>query len=282
MAAALNTCMACLRWTVFALNLFFWLAGLGILGVALWLRFDPAVGEYVMQLNKNMEQFHTSIYLLMAAGAIMALFGFLGCFGALKMSPAMLTAFFILLVIVFTIELACGLVAYFHRDMLKDYVEKSLSDAMQTNYGRDGYQGITDMIDNIQSMFECCGVKDYRNYHYSYFTTKHSDIPELGIGSSDALPVPKSCCNNVGRQEYKDECGIHRDFHEFSRKLHDTHIYQRGCSEVIQEQLQKNLGIIIGLAVGIGCFQLLGMVLSMLLCCMIGYRKQRDYGKIDY
>lgn len=118
MAAALNTCVACLRWTVFALNLFFWvrwgdfvffdgltrfysntavfsafqLAGLGILGVALWLRFDPAVGEYVMSLNKNMEQFYTSLYLLMAAGALMALFGFLGCFGALKLSPAMLTA----------------------------------------------------------------------------------------------------------------------------------------------------------------------------------------------
>lgn len=75
--------------------------------------------------------------------------------------------------------------------------------------------------------FECCGVKDYRNYHYSYFTTKHSDTPELGIGSSDILPVPKSCCNSVGLQEYGDRCGTDRDFHDTNRLLHRTHLHQR-------------------------------------------------------
>jgi len=278
----LNTCVACLRWTVFALNLFFWLAGLGILGVALWLRFDPAVGEYAMSLNKDLEQLYTSLYLLMAAGAIMALFGFLGCFGALKLSQAMLTAFFILLLIVFSIELACGIVAYFHRDLLKDYVEKSLSDAIQQNYGREGYAGVTGLIDQIQTTFECCGVRDYKNYHYSHFATGHSSTPELGIGSSNVLLVPKSCCNAAGIAAYSKDCGTNQDFHNADLKLHYTLLHQKGCSDVIQEQLQKNLGIIIGLSIGIGCIQLLGMVLSMLLCCLIGYRKQQEYGKIDY
>ena len=55
-----------------------------MLAIGLWLWFDPV---YVT-LSSDPK---TSVYLLVAAGVIVALLGFLGCTGALRESPCLLT-----------------------------------------------------------------------------------------------------------------------------------------------------------------------------------------------
>ena len=65
------------------------MAGLGTLGVGLWLRFDPAVADY-MRINEKLENFYTAVYVLMLVGAIMSVMGFLGCCGAWRENRCML------------------------------------------------------------------------------------------------------------------------------------------------------------------------------------------------
>ncbi len=67
------------------------LSGMGILGVALWLRFDPEV-EDAMKLNENLQDFYIGVYILIVVGAVMSLLGFLGCCGAYRQSQGMLVA----------------------------------------------------------------------------------------------------------------------------------------------------------------------------------------------
>lgn len=67
------------------------LTGLVIFGIGLWLRFDPAISEFIA-LHGGSDNFHIVCYLLIIAGAIMSFIGFLGCCGAWRLNQGMLIA----------------------------------------------------------------------------------------------------------------------------------------------------------------------------------------------
>ncbi len=66
-------------------------AGAGILGFALWLRYNS---EYFADLpdvdNSTFEAFYIMCYILMGAGGVIMLVGILGCCGAVKESMCLL------------------------------------------------------------------------------------------------------------------------------------------------------------------------------------------------
>uniref|UniRef100_A0A914V977 Tetraspanin n=1 Tax=Plectus sambesii TaxID=2011161 RepID=A0A914V977_9BILA len=265
------TAFSCLRWFVFALNLFFWIAGLGTLGVSLWLRFDPAVADY-MRINNGLENFYTAVYILMAVGVIMTLLGFLGCWGAWRESQCMLVCFFIVLVVVFCLELACAILAYTHQETVKRYIENSMYDTVYEHYYRR--PEYTEIFDRIQTGLECCGVKSYKDWLSSYFSSEASGRSELGIGAANYGRVPQSCCNEDGLRDYPADCG--KSFDKMELYTYEPFLHTKGCSEALYEKVYSNLDVAICVSVIIGALQLVGMVLSMLLCCWISSHKEDD------
>lgn len=65
----------------------FQLAGIAVVSVGIWMLTDATMYLNVVQNDAN---FHTGIYVMIAAGALMFIVGFLGCCGALRESPCML------------------------------------------------------------------------------------------------------------------------------------------------------------------------------------------------
>ncbi|RXN22909.1 CD9 antigen-like isoform X1 [Labeo rohita] len=65
------------------------LSGTGVLAVGLWLRFDERT-KGIFTGEQSPSVFLTGVYILIVAGAIMMVVGFLGCCGAIKESPCML------------------------------------------------------------------------------------------------------------------------------------------------------------------------------------------------
>ncbi|KAJ8795930.1 hypothetical protein J1605_002692 [Eschrichtius robustus] len=57
----------------------------------------------------------------------------------------------------------------------------------------------------------------------------------------------------------------------------DWPVYKEGCMEKVQAWLQENLGIILGVCVGIAVIELLGMLLSIFLCRHV---HSEDYSKV--
>ncbi|KAH7724533.1 Tetraspanin family protein [Aphelenchoides avenae] len=267
-----GTTFQVLRAFVFALNLIFWLAGLGILGVGLWLRFDPAVSELIA-LNGGGQNLNLACYLMIAAGFLMSIVGFLGCCGAWRLNQCMLITFFAVLVIAFCLELACAVVAYTHQDLIRRFLDNSMYEALQKHYGRR--PEYTRVLDQIQTEFECCGVRSYKDWLHSSWVRETSQRAEIGIGSGTVGKVPRSCCNKDGRRDYPTSCGI--SFDKLELWTYEAFLHSTGCSDALYQSVLNNLDVAIITSVIVGIIQLVGMFLSLLLSCCINAGRPRKY-----
>ncbi|KRZ33257.1 CD9 antigen [Trichinella pseudospiralis] len=268
-----SSCMNILRWIVFIMNFLFWVAGMAVLIVSIWLLLDRDVAQHMIELDARLQEFYVTIYILLAVGVVMSLLGFMGCCGALRKSKCLLIAFFILLVIVFCAELTCGILAYTHQEQVKQYIEKSMYETVLNHYGRNN--PYTETFDTIQRGLKCCGVKSYTDWLQSYYSTKAEDLPELGVGAGNVGRVPLSCCSELGLREHDVNCGVTYDKQPLF--TYEPYLNTQGCLPAVYGKFYQNLDIVIGLAVGIGCFQLIGMLFSMLLCCWIDKKKREEY-----
>ncbi|KAI1717549.1 tetraspanin family domain-containing protein [Ditylenchus destructor] len=250
----------CLRWSVFVFNLIFWLSGLGIAGIGLWLRLDPSVNE-LAELSPNQSS-STSVHqwrhnfslpstLLVVAGALMTLIGFLGCCGAWRQNQCMLVGFFVLLIIVFCLEVTCAMVAYVHQDSIRRYIESSMYDIVREKYGDSTNPKYQQIFDRIQSEMECCGVRSYRDWLYS------------------------SWAHTAGLREYPTNCGV--GFDKLELDSYKPFLYDKGCSTALYHAAKDNLELVILTSVVLGSIQLLGIILSTLLCCCIGKREDEEW-----
>ncbi|KAG9491061.1 hypothetical protein GDO78_006428, partial [Eleutherodactylus coqui] len=105
----------CIKYLLFAFNFIFWLSGTAVLAVGLWLRFDSQT-KAMFDADENSNSFYTGVYILIGAGALMMLVGFLGCCGAIQESECMLGLFFAFLLVIFAIEIAAGIWGFANKD----------------------------------------------------------------------------------------------------------------------------------------------------------------------
>lgn len=96
--------------------------------------------------------------------------------------------------------------------------------------------------------------------------------------------IPTSCCNDEGKLAYPTNCGKSFDqaplstYSQFIYQkviLFDTmqHFLKQGCSDAMFDRLTNSLDLIILLCVIFCTSQLLGVVLSMTLCCCVNKTK---------
>uniref|UniRef100_A0AC35GT84 Tetraspanin n=1 Tax=Panagrolaimus sp. PS1159 TaxID=55785 RepID=A0AC35GT84_9BILA len=226
-----------------------------------------------MALRGDEENLNLICYLLIAAGAIMGFVGFLGSCGAWNQSQCMLITFFLVLIVVSCLEMACAIFAYTHQETIKKYIDNSMYDVVHVQYSRnDDYAQI---FDRIQKEFQCCGVKSYRDWLHSSWGKEASSRAEIGIGTSAFGKVPSSCCNAEGLQSYPTTCGV--TFDKLELHTYEEFLNTNGCSDALYNSAYNNLQLVISLCVLICCCQILGMFLSVLLCCWVNTRKKAKY-----
>ncbi|CAJ0610055.1 unnamed protein product [Cylicocyclus nassatus] len=285
LSRSMGGCVKTLRSLVFLFNLLFWIAGIVTMGLGIWLLFDPVASDFFALHSAHHGSFRTVGWLLLTAGAIMTFLGCCGCCGAWKMNQCALLLFFTLLVLVFCLELAAAYIAYNKQETIRQYIESSMYDTIRNRYAYD--DKYKSAFDTIQQELECCGVKSYTDWlganwdkkHYTALDNAEPIRIEHGIGAvgggrgSGYGRVPESCCNTHGIETYPTNCGVsftHAPLETYSEFVHTV-----GCANALYDMIHRNLELAIALSVFVGALQLLGMILSMLLCCCIGAQDKK-------
>ncbi|XP_048847282.1 tetraspanin-9 [Brienomyrus brachyistius] len=150
-------CFCFVKYLMFIFNLIFWLGGCGLFGVGVWLSFTQA--EF-FSLPVSFPSL-TAANLLLVAGGVTMVTGFLGCLGALKEQRCLLMTFFIILLLVVITEIILVLILHIFREQLDEKAQKELKDGMKT-YNTD--EQLKMAWDKMQYMLKCCGVNSSNDW----------------------------------------------------------------------------------------------------------------------
>ncbi|PWA21824.1 hypothetical protein CCH79_00017776 [Gambusia affinis] len=145
----------CVKYAIFVFNFVFWLAGTGVLAVGLWLRFDSRT-KPLFEGEDSPSVFFTGVYLLIAAGGLMMVVGFLGCCGAIKESPCMLGLFFLFLLIIFAAEVAAGIWGLSNTHTVIEEITEFYKQTFD-NYQNTKQEALKETLRLIHFGLDCCG-----------------------------------------------------------------------------------------------------------------------------
>ncbi|XP_054609648.1 tetraspanin-11 isoform X2 [Dunckerocampus dactyliophorus] len=220
----------CLKYLLFVFNSLFWVGGAAVLGVGVWTLVEKS--EFLSLLASS--TFAVSAYILILAGGLVVVTGFLGCCAVIREQRRCLSMYFFGLLLIFLIELVAGVLAYVYCQRLSEELKQHLKQTMTDNYAQPGKEAITLAVDKLQQDFKCCGSDNYQDWTTSvYIMSKH------GRGRL----VPDSCCKSM-----TPDCGV-RD--------HPSNIYnvEGGCITKLEQFLADHLLVIGAVGIGVACLQ---------------------------
>ncbi|KAM4743977.1 CD82 antigen-like [Anableps anableps] len=247
-------CLTVSKYFLFLFNLIFFLFGVAIMGFGLWLLLDNQ--SFIIVLN-NSASVKVGCYILIAVGAFSMLMGFIGCVGAIYELRCLLGLYFACLLLILIAQITAGALIYFQKEMLNDEMSKIVAEVL------DGYSGKNTSTeqawDYIQKNMECCGWKDHQDW-----------LGNQVIRNSSLVLFPCSCQNASLSSQNLTDSGFCKT------QTADWPVYDTGCSDSVESWLVTNMGVVLGICLGVAFIELLGMVLSICMCRNV----QEDYSKV--
>nr|XP_023499780.1 tetraspanin-8 isoform X2 [Equus caballus] len=117
----------CIKYSMFIFNFLFWLCGILILAVAIWIRVSKD-GQEVLTSGDSDANPYVAVNILIAVGAVIMVLGFLGCCGAMKESRCMLLLFFIGLLLILLLQVAAGILGAAFKSQTQRILNETLYD----------------------------------------------------------------------------------------------------------------------------------------------------------
>ncbi|XP_003798997.1 tetraspanin-8 [Otolemur garnettii] len=98
----------CIKYSMFIFNFLFWVCGVLILAIGIWVRVSKDGQEILNSADSGLNPY-VAVNILIAVGSIIMVLGFLGCCGAIKESRCMLLLFFIGLLLILILQVVAGI-----------------------------------------------------------------------------------------------------------------------------------------------------------------------------
>ncbi|KAL6466032.1 hypothetical protein MHYP_G00261650 [Metynnis hypsauchen] len=149
------SCLKCLKYTMCVVNFIFFICGVGILGVGIYLKttfnFSALVPSFPAMSVTN------GLFIL---GIFITCVSFLGFLGALKENRCLLISFFVLLFLVMLGELAVASVLL----MYESQIDKTINEELTKSLEKIEKNTTSIEWDTVQKTFQCCGVQNVSDW----------------------------------------------------------------------------------------------------------------------
>ncbi|KAA0191439.1 Tetraspanin [Fasciolopsis buskii] len=240
-------CVQCLRLLLVVFNFFVVLVGLFILGFSVYVSQEPEAQDIIIATG-HYHAVQVILYVLMGVGGVTLITALFGCCGAYHESQCLLGAYFAILIVIFTAQVTGATLGYVFREELLNYVdERMLQGVEEHSTLRDQRERPTTFMESIQRMLKCCGFSGPSDYKYA---------------------IPVACCDRR-----VSNCD--------SWKIELTEVHKEGCGDKYKAMLKDKLVIIFLITVSIAAFEILCILFSMAMCCLIR-QYHSDYYGVDY
>uniref|UniRef100_A0A3Q2GZV9 Tetraspanin n=1 Tax=Equus caballus TaxID=9796 RepID=A0A3Q2GZV9_HORSE len=261
-----SACIKITKYFLFLFNLLFFILGAMILGFGVWVLADRS--SFISVLQTSSSSLKVGAYVFITVGAVTMLMGFLGCIGAIREVRCLLGLYITFLLLIFIAQVTAGVLFYLNMGKLKQEMGGIVSQLIQ-NYQDGQEDSLQEAWDYVQAQVKCCGWASFYNW-----------TDNAALMNRTNITFPCSCKR---REEDSDTlerrgfCEAPRNATQSGNSPEDWPVYREGCMERVEAWLQENLGIVLGVCVGVAVIELLGMLLSICLCRHV---HSEDYSKV--
>uniref|UniRef100_A0A674JM18 Tetraspanin n=1 Tax=Terrapene triunguis TaxID=2587831 RepID=A0A674JM18_9SAUR len=202
--------------------------GAAVMAVGIWTLVEKS--DYLNILASS--TFAVSAYILIFAGGLVMITGFLGFCAIIREQRSCLSAYFSMLLLIFLIELVAGVLAYVYYQRGCMFSLISGSTLLCFLLMRIMSCPPLNVSISFPLQFKCCGSNSSADWQRSVYI--------LSVESSGRV-VPDSCCKTV-----TFKCG---------KRDHPSNIYKGGCITKLEQFLADHLLIMGAVGIGVACLQ---------------------------
>lgn len=149
----------CAKVILITFNFLFWLSGVALLVLGIWVVADPTVENNLRVIEEpdgktGMMMTKYLAYALIGIGGLVFLIGFLGCCGALKENKCLLGLYLVFLILIAGAEIAAGVLGFIHKGKIESNIGKTLDAKWNMNTTADAE--IKSAISYVKEQLKCC------------------------------------------------------------------------------------------------------------------------------
>jgi hypothetical protein len=266
MGKTLTCCTHTWRLIFVVLNVIFTIIGLALIGVGIWLIVEGTDYSFIT------DSLASPAALLIVAGVVTVVISIVGIVGALGMWYCVLVVYICCLAVVIILQITAGILGAVFRDKLSDLVEDGVNRAIKDYSVNDTDTDVNNFIDYIQNEFKCCGFAG----PYDWVNTTFFNVTGR---------TPDSC--SCGEQNC-DTCilfGVDCDQNITGGNITGGNlVWAKGCNTRVTDRIQDSLGVVIGVGVAFGLFEISGVAIALALCICACMKKSKedDFAVDDY
>ncbi|EFO89815.1 hypothetical protein CRE_07539 [Caenorhabditis remanei] len=241
----------CVKYFFWIINLLFFILGAVVVGLSIWMLVDKnslaTVASTVkvdlsQVLNQvNIQQLNTFLYVAIAIGGALLILGFFGCCGSCCESICAISVYFILVLILFVVEIVAIVLYFVNKTKLQQGFVTIWRDELVSKYTTQ--QQIHQVLDQIQSSV-------------SFATSSQPYI---------IIRLFLQCCGAAG-------CSDYVQYGAFPTSCQCATIQQPGCATLLWTAFENNLIYVAFVGIIILFVEILAMIFS---CIIIGAVREK-------
>ncbi|XP_049289291.1 tetraspanin-2A [Anopheles funestus] len=159
--ARLSNQIACIKYTLFCFNIVAWIVGAGLFAFTIFIRAEPGFDEWIAILE--VYEYYIGVYILIAAGALVMIFSFLGCCSALMEHSSALYLFIGTQVFLFILTVI-GSAILLDYSTMNSSIQPLIRQTMLRFIITSEHPHSSSALKLIQESIGCCGADGPNDY----------------------------------------------------------------------------------------------------------------------